>query len=95
MNNSIDIQHIFAYLWSSIIGSLAGTSYYGPVAGHGLLSHDIELLREQRKDLLPIITHVVPGDLELAPAGETAPHYVRIHKKERPNGEGNGEKQEN
>jgi hypothetical protein len=36
-----------------IIGSLAGTSYYGPVAGHGLISHDLELIRSQRAELLP------------------------------------------
>lgn len=81
-------------LGSSIIGSLAGTSYYGPVAGHGLLSHDLDLLREQRKELLPIQTNVIPGDLEVTPAGETAPHYVRIHKK-RHDDVGTGEKQEN
>ncbi|KAJ3979961.1 hypothetical protein F5890DRAFT_1544125 [Lentinula detonsa] len=34
-----------------IIGSLAGTSYYGPVAGHGFLSHDLELTRKMRKNL--------------------------------------------
>lgn len=31
-----------------IIGSLAGTSYYGPVAGHGLISHELYLIREER-----------------------------------------------
>jgi hypothetical protein len=31
-----------------IIGSLAGTSYWGPVAGHGLLSHDLVLIRAER-----------------------------------------------
>lgn len=31
-----------------IIGSLAGTSYWGPVAGHGLLSHDLNLIRAER-----------------------------------------------
>jgi hypothetical protein len=34
-----------------IIGSLAGTSYYGPVAGHGFLSHDLQLTREMRREL--------------------------------------------
>jgi hypothetical protein len=32
-----------------IIGSLAGTSYYGPVAGHGLLSHDLNMIRAERQ----------------------------------------------
>jgi hypothetical protein len=31
-----------------IIGSLASISYYGPVAGHGLLAHDLELIRLDR-----------------------------------------------
>lgn len=31
-----------------IIGSLAGTSYWGPVAGHGLLSDDLNLIRGER-----------------------------------------------
>jgi hypothetical protein len=46
-------------------------------------------------ELLPVASHTVPGDVEAIPAGETAPKYVRIHKKERNNGEGNGEKQDN
>lgn len=28
-----------------IIGSLAATSYYGPVGGHGLISHDLLMVR--------------------------------------------------
>jgi hypothetical protein len=31
-----------------IIGSLAGISYYGPVAGHGLVSHDLQMIRAER-----------------------------------------------
>ena len=37
-----------------IIGSLAGTSYYGPVAGHGLLSHDLDIIRAERQVFVPI-----------------------------------------
>ncbi|KAI6137172.1 hypothetical protein F5141DRAFT_1185927 [Pisolithus sp. B1] len=36
-----------------IIGSLAGTSYYGPVAGHGLLSHDLYMIRAERNYFKP------------------------------------------
>lgn len=32
-----------------IIGSLAGTSYYRPVAGHNFLSHNLEMVRDLRK----------------------------------------------
>ena len=28
-----------------IIGSLAATSYWGPVGGHGLVSHDLQMVR--------------------------------------------------
>ncbi|KAF5386666.1 hypothetical protein D9615_001568 [Tricholomella constricta] len=66
-----------------IIGSLAGTSYYGPVAGHGFLSHDLDLIREERKKLLPQTSGYIPGDVEAAPAGENVDHYVRIHHKNR------------
>ncbi|KAF9469374.1 hypothetical protein BDZ94DRAFT_1244303 [Collybia nuda] len=65
-----------------IIGSLAGTSYYGPVAGHGLVSHDLDMIREERKKMLPQRSGVIPGDLEAAPAGEQADAFVRIHRKE-------------
>lgn len=34
-----------------ILGSLAGITYWGPVGGHGLLSHDLELIRETRRSL--------------------------------------------
>jgi hypothetical protein len=50
-----------------------------------LLSHDLDLLREQRKELLPATPHVISGDLEAIPAGEMAPKYIRIHKKEHQN----------
>ncbi|KAJ7080406.1 hypothetical protein B0H15DRAFT_787233 [Mycena belliarum] len=34
-----------------ILGSLAGITYWGPVGGHGLLEHDLHLIRAQRKEL--------------------------------------------
>ncbi|KAG7448285.1 uncharacterized protein BT62DRAFT_1074774 [Guyanagaster necrorhizus] len=63
-----------------IIGSLAGTSYYGPVAGHGFLSHDLELTRELRRELSPETKHKVPGVIEAAPAGQ--PGFVTIKKRD-------------
>jgi hypothetical protein len=65
-----------------IIGSLAGTSYFGPVAGHGFITHDLDLLREQRKKNMPATAGVIEGPIEATPAGEEAEHFVRIHKKE-------------
>ncbi|KAI5993195.1 hypothetical protein EDC04DRAFT_2872685 [Pisolithus marmoratus] len=73
-----------------IIGSLAGTSYYGPVAGHGLLSHDLYMIRAERSavsSLASLITShqsvlvVVKGDIEAVPAGEDADNYVIVRHK--------------
>jgi hypothetical protein len=76
-----------------IIGSLAGTSYYGPVAGHGLLSHDLELIRAQRRELQPERSGVVGGDVEAVPAPADADRFVVIKKKEK-KGEKKEEKKE-
>ncbi|KIY70303.1 hypothetical protein CYLTODRAFT_451867 [Cylindrobasidium torrendii FP15055 ss-10] len=35
-----------------ILGSLFGTSYYGPVAGHGFLTHELNEIRQERRDLI-------------------------------------------
>lgn len=64
-----------------IIGSLAGTSYYGPVAGHGLLSHDLYMIRAERNYFTPERSGVVKGDIEAIPAGEDADNYVIIRRK--------------
>ena len=65
----------------SIIGSLAGTSFFGPVAGHGSLSHRLVELREERRRLMPVQSGHVPGSVEAVPAEPEADHFVRIHKK--------------
>jgi len=74
-----------------IIGSLAGTSYWGPVAGHGLLSHDLNLIRAERKRSQAERKGVVGGDTEAVPAGEDADKYVRIVKHHEPENEGENE----
>ncbi|KAL0067061.1 hypothetical protein AAF712_005848 [Marasmius tenuissimus] len=63
-----------------IIGSLAGTSYYGPVAGHGFISHDLELIREQRRELLKENEGTVKGPVGsvLDDAGDA---FVTLKKK--------------
>ncbi|KAJ3516643.1 hypothetical protein NLJ89_g984 [Agrocybe chaxingu] len=65
-----------------IIGSLAGTSYYGPVAGHGLLSHDLELIRSEREKTMPIQRGIIEGPIEAVPAKLEDDHFVRIHKRD-------------
>ncbi|KAI6020885.1 hypothetical protein PISMIDRAFT_679520 [Pisolithus microcarpus 441] len=66
-----------------IIGSLAGTSYYGPVAGHGLLSHDLYMIRAERNYYKPERCGVVKGEVEAVPAGEDADSYVIVRRKHR------------
>ena len=64
----------------SIIGSLAGTSYYGPVAGHGLLTHDLDMIRAERKKHQVEREGLVGGLIEAVPAGEDADNYIMIRK---------------
>jgi hypothetical protein len=78
-------------IYLSIIGSLAGTSYWGPVAGHGLLSHDLNLIRAERKRSQAERKGIVGGDTEAVPAGEDADKYVRIVKHHEPENEGENE----
>lgn len=72
-------HHIFIF---SILGSVAGTSYWGPVAGHGFLSHDLDLIREERKKNTPIAHGMIQGPIEAVPAGMDADHYTKIHKRD-------------
>ncbi|KAJ3844538.1 hypothetical protein F5878DRAFT_95381 [Lentinula raphanica] len=65
-----------------IIGSLAGTSYYGPVAGHGFLSHDLELTRELRKNLKGEKEGSVSGVVEALPAEQSSGAYVMLKKRD-------------
>jgi hypothetical protein len=65
----------------SIIGSLAGTSYWGPVAGHGLLSHDLELIRAERKQSQTERSGIVPGNVEALLTGAEGDNYVKIREK--------------
>ena len=86
--NKIQIQ-IQIQMSCSIIGSLAGTSYWGPVAGHGLLTHDLELIRAQRKEMQSQSSGIVKrGNTEVvALTGEGDDAYVRIHSRKRKEGE--------
>lgn len=66
---------------NSIIGSLAGTSYYGPVAGHGIVAHDLDLIRMERKKHEVERSGKVGGDIEALPASESSDSYVVLRKK--------------
>ncbi|KAI0295456.1 hypothetical protein BC826DRAFT_909206 [Russula brevipes] len=64
-----------------IIGTLASTSYWGPVAGHGLLAHDLELIRSQRQKKQPEAEGTVPGNVEAISTGKAGDSYVMIRKR--------------
>jgi hypothetical protein len=66
----------------SVIGSLAGVSYFGPVAGHGFISHDLDMVREERRKVMQSAPSGGSGPIVAMPAGEDADHFVKIHKKE-------------
>ncbi|KIJ16964.1 hypothetical protein PAXINDRAFT_162554 [Paxillus involutus ATCC 200175] len=71
-----------------IIGSLAGTSYWGPVAGHGLFTHDLNMIRAERKQKKPERAGVVGGDIEAVEGGEGSDSYIVIRHKNGKNREG-------
>jgi hypothetical protein len=64
-----------------IIGTLASISYWGPVAGHGLLSHDLELIRSQRKRTHPESEGTVPGNVEAISTGKVGDAYVMVRQR--------------
>jgi len=74
-----------------IIGTVASTSYWGPVAGHGLLSHDLELIRSMRQKTHPEAEGTVGGDVEAVGTGRAGDAYVIVRKK----GEGADSEDEN
>lgn len=67
-----------------IIGSLAATSYYGPVGGHGLISHDLLMIRAERKKKQPEREGLVAGDIEALAAPDHADSYVVVRKRRAP-----------
>ena len=67
---------------NSVIGSLAGVSYFGPVAGHGFISHDLDMVREERKNVMRATPGRQNGPVVALPAGEGADHFVKIQRKD-------------
>jgi len=67
-----------------IIGTLAGISHYGPVAGHGLLSHDIQMIQNERRRQRTEVSGTIRGDIEAVSTGEAGDTYVQIRKKQKP-----------
>ena len=67
-----------------IIGTLAGISYYGPVAGHGLLSHDLQMIQNERRRRRPEVSGTIRGDVEAVSTGEAGEAYVQVRKRSQP-----------
>ncbi|KAJ7578535.1 hypothetical protein C8J56DRAFT_968232 [Mycena floridula] len=61
-----------------ILGSLAGTSYYGPLAGHGFISRDVDEIREERKLYSSAHGHTITVPIEAIPGSE---RFVVIRKR--------------
>ncbi|TFY74597.1 hypothetical protein EWM64_g9416 [Hericium alpestre] len=67
---------------SCIIATLGTVSYWGPVAGHGLLTHDLEMIRDQRKRGMPESEGKIPGDVEAVSTGPEGETYIMVRKKQ-------------
>lgn len=66
-----------------IIGSLAGTSYWGPVAGHGFMTHELENLRERRGANMPQKYGMIQGPVEAVPAPDDADRFTLIRRRDK------------
>ena len=66
----------------SIIGTLAGTSYFGPVAGHGFETHELEELRSERKRQYHENFGKVAGQLAAEKTGDSGDSFVMLKKNE-------------
>ncbi|KAI5124083.1 hypothetical protein M0805_003910 [Coniferiporia weirii] len=74
-----------------IIGSLAGISYFGPVAGHGIETHSLNKLRSERKRQVIEGSGTVGGNVEAIESDNNSDSYVMLRKKpEQSEGNGNG-----
>lgn len=71
----------------SIIGTLAGTSYWGPVGGHGFESHQLEELRRERKKHQAENFGSVAGQIA-AETSDNADSFVMLKKNEEKDEEG-------
>ncbi|THH06270.1 hypothetical protein EW145_g4196 [Phellinidium pouzarii] len=75
-----------------IIGSLAGTSYFGPVAGHGFETQSLKELRSERKKYSVENSGKVGGNMEAVETDSRGDTYVMLKKKPE-GGEGKGERE--
>lgn len=64
-----------------MIGTLAGTSYFGPMAGHSFTTKDLENMRNERHRLRKENAGEIKGDIEAVAGDEDSDSYVIIRKK--------------
>jgi len=81
-----------------IIGTLAGTAAFGPVAGHSETTHLLERLRADRAMHHTETEGEVGGEIEAVSTGDLGDSYVKIQKlggeEEAAEEEGSGEGEE-
>jgi len=65
---------------------LAGISYWGPVGGHGLVNHDLEMIRAEQQKRHPSNQGLVAGEVEALPGDDTAEYYVVVKHKDHSEG---------
>ncbi|KAJ7066476.1 hypothetical protein C8F01DRAFT_1218516 [Mycena amicta] len=65
-----------------ILGSLAGITYWGPVGGHGLLSHELHVLREARRALYESNPEASYGTEMMVMKGDQEGRFVRLRRTE-------------
>ncbi|KAI0093888.1 hypothetical protein BDY19DRAFT_856702, partial [Irpex rosettiformis] len=63
-----------------IIGTLAATSYWGPVGGYGFITRDLNEIRAERSQMHPENRGLVGGNIEAIPTALNADTYVMIKK---------------
>nr|GAT51719.1 predicted protein [Mycena chlorophos] len=67
---------------SCILGTLAGITYWGPVGGHGLLSHELYLVREARRALYEAHPETNFGTELVLVKGDDEGRFFRLRKRE-------------
>jgi hypothetical protein len=51
------------------------------VAGHGLVSHDLDMLRAERRQRIPEQSSQTNSEIEAVSTGEAGDVYVQVRKK--------------